>query len=146
MNESVILPTLPALKDQAKRLRAQLQLSGTQIGHGQSLELLAHQHGYRDWNTLHAAVGNRPPDAPVQLGQRVCGTYLGQPFEGEVLGVQSLVHSDRHRVTLVFDDAVDVITFEGMSNFRKRVSCTIGADGRTLEKTSNGCPHLVLQI
>lgn len=84
--------------------------------------------------------------SPVWIGQRVRGTYLGQSFEGEVIGVQSLVHSDRYQVTIVFDNAVDVITFEGMSNFRKRVSCTIGMHGRTFEKTSNGLPHFVLQI
>jgi len=145
MNSPALLPSIDALKNQAKRLRAKLEGNGNSIGHSQSLELLAHQHGFKDWNTLHATIGNRPPAAPVFLGERVRGHYLGRYFEGDVIGVQTLVHSDRFRVTIVFDDPVDVVTFEGMSNFRKRVSCTLGSDGSTTEKTSDGRPHLTLQ-
>ena len=46
------IPKLSALKTQAKRLRAELQKSGTPLSHSQSLELLAHQMGIKDWNTL----------------------------------------------------------------------------------------------
>ena len=60
MNGSLPLPSIEALKGQAKRLRARLELDGITIGHGKSLELFARQYGYKDWNTLHAAVGNRP--------------------------------------------------------------------------------------
>lgn len=145
MNGLSSLPSIGELKSQARRLRNKLEANGSPIGHGQSLELLAHQHGYRDWNTLHAAAGNRPPACPVVLGQKVRGHYLGQPFEGEVLGVQAFAHGDRFRVTLLFDEPVDVVTFDSFSSFRKRVSCVIGHDGKTVEKTSNGRPHLSLQ-
>ena len=64
------LPSIDRLKTQAKRLRANLAKSGTDIAHGKALELLAHQHGFKDWNTLHAAVGNGP-FCPVALGAHI---------------------------------------------------------------------------
>ena len=85
---STPLPFLDALKDQAKRLRTRFSGEGQGISHSRALELIAAQYGYRDWNTLHAAVGNRPPFNPWMLGARVRGHYLGQPFDAEVLGVQ----------------------------------------------------------
>lgn len=146
MNESLPLPSLDALKAQARRLRAGLDADGTPIGHGKALELLAHQYGYRDWNTLHAAVGNRPPPSPLAIGQRVRGHYLGQPFEGEVVAVQLLATTDRFRVAVAFDEPVDVVTFPSFSNFRSRVSCVIDRQGATAERTSEGRPHLQLDL
>lgn len=146
MNGLSLLPSVEALKAQAKRLRSALETDGTTVGHSQSLELLAHQHGYRDWNTLYAAIGNRPVICPVVPGQRTSGQYLGQSFRGEVLSVQNLVSANRFRLTLLFDEPVDVVTFDSFSAFRKRVSCTIGVEGFTTEKTSNGQPQLRLDL
>lgn len=145
MRGSIPLPSLDALKDQAKRLRAGLAADGQVITHSKSLELLAAQYGFRDWNTLHALVGNRPPLNPWMLGSRVKGHYLGQPFEATILGVQAVTaQSGRYRLTLDFDEPVDVVTFESFSAFRKRVHCTIDETGRTVEKTSNGRPQVEL--
>lgn len=138
------LPPLDELKTQAKRLRATLQSQGTIISHSKALELLSHQHGYKDWNTMHAVIGNRPPPDRLNLGDRVHGHYLGQPFKGEVLGVQTGATPERLRVTFLFDEAVDVVKFDSFSAFRKRVSCTIGRSGSTAETTSDGCPQLSL--
>ena len=41
----------------AKELRATLAGRGTDISHGEALELVARQFGARDWNTLAAAIG-----------------------------------------------------------------------------------------
>ncbi len=146
MNGTSHLPSIEHLKAQAKRLRARLEADGQPVGHSRSLELVAHQYGFKDWNTLHAAVGNRPPPCPVMMGQLVRGSYLGQAFTGEVIGVQALTASDRYRITLLFDDPVDVVTFESFSAFRRRVTCTIDSRGVTAEKTSNGRPHLRLDL
>jgi hypothetical protein len=146
MNGSFPLPSIESLKTQAKRLRVDLGVEGRTIGHGKSLEILAHQYGYKDWNTLHANIGNQQPPCPVALGQSVRGFYLGQPFDGEVIGIQSLVKPGRYRVTVSFREPVDVVTFKSFSNFRKRVSCVIDRKGETLEKTSDGRPHLRLQL
>lgn len=146
MNGSLSLPSIGALKDQAKRLRAKLGADGLPITHGKSLELLAHQHGYKDWNTLHAAVGKHPATSPVTLGAKISGSYLGQPFEGEVIGVKALTPAGRFRITLQFDEPVDVVTFDSFSAFRQRVTCTIDRSGKTIEKTSDGRPHMQLAL
>ncbi len=146
MNRSNPLPSIEALKAQAKRLRARLQADGTPVGHSKSLELLAHQHGYKDWNTLHAAVGNRPPASPVLPGAQVRGVYLGQPFCGRVIGVIALTPPGRFRVTPHFDEPVDVVTFDSFSAFRQRVTCVVDGSGSTAERTSNGRPHLQLDL
>jgi Glyoxalase superfamily protein len=145
MRGSIPLPSLDALKDQAKRLRAGLAADGQDITHSKSLELLAAQYGFRDWNTLHAVVGNRPPLNPWMLGSRVRGHYLGQPFEATILGAQAVTaQPGRYRLILDFDEPVDVVTFDSFSAFRKRVQCTIDETGRTVEKTSNGRPQVEL--
>lgn len=143
---STPLPSIDTLKDQAKRLRARFADEMQPVSHSRALELIAAQYGFRDWNTLHAAVGNRPPLNPWMLGSRVRGTYLGQPFDAEVIGVQALTSQPgRYRMTLHFDTPVDVVTFDSFSAFRQRVNCTVDETGRTLEKTSNGRPHLELE-
>ena len=140
------LPSLDALKDQAKRLRTRFSDDGQAISHSRALELIAAQYGFRDWNTLHAAIGNRPPFDPWMLGSRVRGHYLGQPFDAKVLGVQALTSQRGHyRMTLHFDEPVDVVTFDSFSAFRQRVNCTVDETGRTAAKTSNGRPHLELE-
>ncbi len=139
------LPSLDDLKDQAKRLRDTLGRQGTAINHSKALELIAGQYGFRDWNTLMAAVGNRPHVRSYSIGDQVIGHYLGQMFTGTIIAVQTLIHAPgRYRVTFDFDEAVDVITFESWSAFRKRVTCTLDEEGRTAEKTSDGRPHMVL--
>ena len=77
------LPTLEALKAQARRLRASLQSDGNTVSHSRSLELVAGQYGFRDWNTLHAAIGARgkldKAGSPVALGARQRGRELDLP-------------------------------------------------------------------
>jgi hypothetical protein len=145
MKTATPLPSLDGLKDQARRLRAGLNAGGQDISHSKALELIAAQFGFRDWNTLHAAIGNRPPFNPYLLGAKVKGSYLGQPFEAEILGVQSLGDSPiRYRLTLHLDTPVDVVSFESFSAFRQRVHCNVDETGRTTEKTSNGRPQVEL--
>ncbi|OLP61154.1 hypothetical protein BJF93_02770 [Xaviernesmea oryzae] len=139
------LPALDSLKDQARRLRQALAETGETIAHSRALELIARQYGFRDWNTLHARLGNRPPFDPWRIGARLSGHYLGQAFQAEVLGVQQLTGDPpRYRLTLHFDTPVDVVTFDSFSAFRQRVHCTVDETGRTVERTSNGRPHVEL--
>lgn len=155
IHESIRGLTLDQLKQQAKHLRTSLAATGTTINHARSLELLAHQYGYKNWNVLHAAIGNRPPPprsgapvglgAPVNLGDHVEGRYLNQPFAGEVIGVAKM-GGDRFRVTFNFDEPVDVVTFDSFSAYRKRVTCTVDARGMTAEKTSDGQPHMQIRL
>ncbi|MET3598199.1 glyoxalase superfamily protein [Martelella mangrovi] len=139
------LPSLEAVKDQAKRLRAHLDREGEAITHSRALELIAAQYGFRDWNTLHARIGNRPPLNPWLLGSRVSGTYLGHAFNAEIISVKAFSNKPGHyRLTLKFDDAVDVVTFDSFSAFRRRINCTVDETGRSPAKTSDGRPHVEL--
>ncbi len=139
------LPSLETLKDQAKRLRNRLAQEDQTISHSRALELIAAQYGFRDWNTLHAKVGNRPPLNPWMLGARVSGTYLGHKFTAEVISVQAIQNRPGYyRLTMKFDEAIDVVTFESFSAFRRRINCTIDETGRSPSKTSDGRPHVEL--
>jgi len=138
------LPTTAEAKEHAKRLRAQLSEQGSKFGHANALELVAHQYGFGDWNAFHAAIGNRPPEGWT-LGGRVKGTYLSQPFEATVIAVEML-RPGWFRLTLDLDEAVDVVTFDSFSNFRKRIQGVVGPNGCSRERTSDGVSHLKLDI
>ncbi|WP_394687940.1 glyoxalase superfamily protein [Hoeflea sp.] len=145
MRETAQLPTLGVLKDQARRLRSRLEANGEAISHSRALELIAAQFGFNDWNTLHAAAGNRAGPERLTPGARVTGAYLGQPFSARIVGVQALTSAPgSFRVSLDLDEAVDVVTFDSFSSFRKRVNGVIGKEGVSRERTSNGRPQLEL--
>jgi len=129
-------------KARARALRATLAEQGVAISHAQALEKVAHEAGFADWNTLFAAIGNRPPQGWA-VGQRLRGSYLGQPFEGRVITAE-VTRPGWSRLTIDLDEAVDVVTFKSFSNFRKRISGVVGPLGESLEKTSDGQPHLVV--
>lgn len=140
------LPQLNAVKEQAKALRSALLTDGTAVSHSKSLELIAHQFGFKDWNTLHAAIGNRPATNPITIGRTVCGRYLGQPFSAEIIGVRAFRTSNHFRLTLNLDVPIDVVTFDSFSSFRKRIHCTVNQNGISAERTSNGEPQMVLEL
>ena len=146
MNEYHPLPSVEALKQQAKRLRAQISVDAREISHSKLLELLAHQFGYRDWNTLHSACANQNPGAPVTLGGTVSGRYLDQPFRGQVVALAALNNNDQYRVTIKFEKPVDVVKFHGWSAMRKRVTSSIGQCGQSRQKTSNGMPVMAIDL
>lgn len=138
------LPTTTEAKENAKRLRAQLADQGTKIGHANSLELVAHQYGFRDWNTFHAAIADLSPVGWTP-GGRVQGAYLSQRFEATVVAVEML-RPGWFRLTLDLDKAVDVVTFDSFSNYRKRIRGVVGPAGTSRMRTSDGIPHLKMDI
>jgi len=144
MTQTNILPSTDALKVQAKRLRSRLAEQGKPVSHAAALELIAGQNGYRDWNTLSAAAGKGAGGLRLGLGDQVRGRYLGQAFAGRLVALQSLSGGKRFRLTIQFDEPVDVVSFDSFSALRRRVTAIVGEDGRTVEKTSNGLPHLEL--
>lgn len=146
MTQPIPLPSLADLKAKARRLRSALAEDGDFIKHGESLELVARQYGYRDWNTLHAATGNRQP-LLLSVGGTISGRYLGQPFKARIASLQPLGSDGAYmRISLELDEAVDVVTFESFSAYRKRIQATIKRNGETVTKTSNGEPHLRLNL
>lgn len=140
MNTTTI-PSRDVLKAQAKRLRADMASRGQDISHAAALETVAHQWGARDWNTLAAQSANHHPGwAP---GQRVRGHYLGHPFTGKIKAARQAA-SGFWSLTLRFDEAIDVVTSDMFSAYRRQVNTTVNADGRSPQKTSDGQPHMVL--
>jgi len=140
---SKTLPSIDRLKEEARLLRKTLAGSGTDIAHSTALEHVAKLHGFRDWNTLAAKAGNRPPELAIALGDTVSGTYLGQEILGSVIALRQKNGSYRE-VTIQLDTPVDVVTFEGFSNFRSRITATVDPFGVSPSKTGNGQPHLKL--
>jgi hypothetical protein len=140
------IPSRTTLKSRAKRLRVTLSEQGKNISHAQSREAIAQTYGARDWNTLNArSFGEtRTNHRDWQVGQRVSGQYLGHPFTGQIKAARS-IGSTHWALTLVFDKAVDVVVSEHFSNLRRQVYCTIGPDGRSSDKTSNGQTQVVLE-
>lgn len=145
MTAPTLAPTLDSVKAQARALRNALREAGTPVSHAQALELVARQHGARDWNTLHARL--RRPDAPGALrlapGDRVTGAYLGQAFRGTLVGVFGPPH--HCQVDIALDAPVDTVTFASFSNWRHRVRGTLDATGVSPRRTSDGTPHLTVQ-
>ncbi|TDE35599.1 glyoxalase superfamily protein [Antarcticimicrobium sediminis] len=141
---SAPLANIAAAKAAARDLRARLAAEGREIGHGQALELIARQHGFRDWNACHAALV--VADTPAwQPGGRVRGRYLSQPFEATVISAAPQ-GAGWYRLALDLDAAVDVVRFDSFSSFRKRVQGTVGPAGTSRERTSDGHPQLVIEL
>lgn len=141
---SLDTPSISTLKSEAKALREERARSGEALTHAAALEEIARRHGYRDWNTARASLPERIP-VPVQVGSRVSGTYLKQPFVGTVLALAVLPDMAHFKVTVKFDDPVDVVTFESFSAFRQRVTATVDVHGVSPARTSDGQPHMRLQ-
>ncbi len=138
---------LPATRAQAKaragEIRAEFAALGRSISHGAALERVARELGYRDWNTASARLSNQPP-TPLQVGDRCSGTYLKQPFSGRVLAVREHTGGAAWDITLLFDQPVDVVTFDSFSAFRQRINASISDEGTSWSKTSDGVPHLIV--
>lgn len=135
--------TTTDLKTEAREYRTAQVDAGRPISHAQSLEMVARFHGFRDWNT---AAGVLPMTrGPVfAVSQRIEGVYLKQPFTGTIIGVAAMGAGDMFRLTVQFDEPVDVVTFESFSAYRQRVNATVGRDGISPSRTSDGEPHMVI--
>jgi catechol 2,3-dioxygenase-like lactoylglutathione lyase family enzyme len=76
-------------KQQAKRLRTSLAERGVEVTHSEALELVAHQHGARDWNTLAAQPppGNTAKElGPVIPVLRIFDVAKAREFYTDFLG------------------------------------------------------------
>lgn len=137
------LNSVSEAKSLAKALGDALVGQSTSISHAQALELVAHQNGARDWNTLHAKLSRAEPQ-PLQLNDEVRGQYLGQTFTGRVVALSKV--GSNLSVSLQLDLPIDTVRFESFSNMRRRIRGVIGPDGRSLQKTSDGMPQLIINI
>lgn len=130
-------------KARAKIIRAEARQAGEEITHSAALERVAAEQGHPSWNAFSARLGNAP-EIPLQVGDRVCGTYLKQAFDGVVLSVTSQGGGAAFDVVIEFDEAVDVVSFGSFNNFRRRIHTLISPGGTSFEKTSDGVPHMVV--
>ena len=137
------LNSVSEAKSKAKALRDALVAQGTRISHAQALELVAHQDGARDWNTLHARL-SRAQSLTLQLGDEVRGKYLGQTFVGRIVALSNI--GLNLNVSIQLEVPVDTVRFESFSNMRRRIRGVIGPDGRSEHKTSDDLPVLVLDL
>ena len=113
------------------------------ITHSAALERIARQNGARDWNTLQARLAAAGP-AELRLNDPVRGRYLGQPFTGRIVALSKMGSAISLAIDL--DRPVDTIRFEGLSNLRRHIRGTIGRDGRSSARTSDGVPQLVVEL
>jgi len=131
-------------KARAKRLRAYLAGAGFTLSHSQSLEAIAHEDGFRDWNTLSAhlrqaaektAEAPKPEtienDCPFTLGSRAAGLYYNTPFAGQVRGIEMTARDGVWRITLQFDKRLTVTMGEHLGMARQRVRLTVDRLGRS---------------
>lgn len=126
------------VKGRAKRLRTYLSDLGYALSHAQSLEAIAKEEGCRDWNTLSARLrqhtAHTAEHPPLQVGDRVSGTYRGSAFEGTVLGLERTDGSAKQlgpvwRIKLQFDSPVEIGSSEKLSLTRQRVRAMIDTKG-----------------
>jgi hypothetical protein len=137
--------TLAEAKALAKALRQAMAAQGKPLTQAQALEEIAHQHGARDWNTLHARLSTAPPPPPPSLAlhDAVQGHYLGQPFTGRII---ALAKSGPHtNLSIQLDQAIDTVRFESFSNLRRQIRGMVDENGRSPAQTSDGEPHLLVQ-
>jgi hypothetical protein len=130
-------------KARARLIRAELQAQNTCISHSAALERVAKEQGFDSWNALSSRLSNEP-EIPLQVGDRVAGSYLKQPFDGTVSAVRSLNEGRSFEISISFDEPVDVVEFDSFSNFRHRLHATISSGRISYAKTSDGVPHLVI--
>jgi hypothetical protein len=142
MSFSLDTPSAASLKSEARVLRDERATAGSPLSQGAALEEVARRHGYRDWNTAVAALPERFV-TPVQVGQRVKGTYMSKPFIGVVIGMQ--LTPPHFQVTVKFDQPVNVSKFASMVHNRQRVVATVDVRGISLSHTSDGEPHMRIQ-
>ena len=144
MSFSLDIQSVQTLKSEAKALRESAAAAGETITHGAALERVARSHGFRDWNTARAMLPDRAPIA-FQVGQRVTGTYLDQPFTGKLIGVQLLGDMQHSTVTIMFDEPVNVTPDFMFAALRQRVVATVDVHGISPAMRGNGRPQMVLK-
>jgi len=144
MSYSLDIQSAQTLKSEAKALRAERELAGETLSHGAALEAVARAHGYRDWNTARAALPDRVA-VPFQVGARVKGLYLDQPFTGMLIGVQLLSDMQHYTVTVTFDTPVNVTPTFMFAAYRHRVVSTVDIHGVSSAMRGNGNPQMILK-
>ena len=143
MSFSLDIQSVQTLKSEAKALREERIAAGESLTHGAALEAVAKAHGFRDWNTARASLPDRVA-TPFQIGQRVHGSYLEQPFKGILLGVQMMSDQQHFKLTVLFDEPVNVTPNFMFAALRQRVVATVDLHGVSPALRGNGRPQMIV--
>lgn len=143
MSFSLDTQSVQTLKGEARALREERSAAGENLTHAAALEAVAKAHGFRDWNTARASLPDRIV-APFQIGQRVHGTYLEQPYQGHLIGVQMLAEGQHFTLTIQFDEPVDVTPNFMFAALRHRVVATVDTGGVSPARRGNGKPQMIV--
>jgi hypothetical protein len=81
---------------------------------------------------------------PFQVGMRVKGFYLEQPFRGLLIGLQLSGDMQYYKVTIQFDEPVNVTPTFMFAAHRQRVSATVDINGLSPALRGNGQPQMRL--
>lgn len=138
------LITVDQAKSDARLLRMQLRAQGQPASHGNCLEMVAHSHGYKDWNALRAVLV-RKLAVDWMVGGRIQGLYRRHAFTATIASVNK-VGRDCFHVKIRLDKAIDVVSFASFSNFRKTICTVVDASGASLEKDSTGQSQLRISV
>lgn len=143
MSFSLDIQSVQTLKSEARAWREERAAAGENLTHGAALEAVAKGHGFRDWNTARASLPDRVA-VPFQVGQRVYGTYLEQPFRGVLIGVLLLSDGQHFKITVNFDEPVNVTPNFMFAAHRQRVVATVDLRGITPALRGNGAPQMIV--
>jgi hypothetical protein len=97
------MPTIEALKTQAKLLRNHLAKQNNPLSHSQALEAIAAAHGFRDWNTASAA------SVTSAIATKTISPELYVELENKVQSFQAAA-SDKHVFFTAVPDTSDMET------------------------------------
>ncbi|MCS6759520.1 MAG: glyoxalase superfamily protein [Candidatus Devosia euplotis] len=136
-------PSIQTLKSEVKTLR-DTRAAGQPLPHAVALEQISHAHGYRDWSTARASLPEQQM-TPFQVGGRVKGAYLEQPFTGVLLGVQLLGDDSHFKLTVHFDIPVNVMPDFVFAALRQRVVATVDSHGVTPAMRGNGQSQMTVR-
>lgn len=134
-------PNVANLKAEARRYRASHSAQGRTLSHARALELVAHQHGFADWNTACAKAKSHPVPKRFPAGAQVEGRYLGHPFVARIVAA-SQMDDEQVFITLELEEPVDVVDSPRFSALRKRISGTVDRQGRSAALLSSGIPQI----
>ncbi|MBL4801948.1 MAG: hypothetical protein JKY45_08640 [Emcibacter sp.] len=78
------------------------------------------------------------------MESKVSGTYLGHTFTGKILKLQTMPTGSNRKYTILFDQAIDVVTSQHFSNFRRRINCILDQSLKSVDH--KGRPDNLVQI
>jgi hypothetical protein len=144
MSFSLDTLSVQTLKAEARAFREERVRAGDPLSHSAALEAVARAHGYRDWNAARATLPDRVA-VHFQVGQRVRGTYLSQPFRGLLIGVQLMGDMRHYQLTITFDQPVNVTPTFMFEALRQRITGTVDIRGISPALRGDGTPQLVVE-